>query len=79
MSVAAGPSAPKPWLNNAEGNDYPIDAADTDSVDFSDHGFKHATALGEVAVDVAIDGTTEIPVQAFSLDRFGPTPTRIRG
>lgn len=37
---------------------------------FSGHGFKHATASGDVAVDLALTGTSEIPIERFSPTRF---------
>jgi sarcosine oxidase len=36
----------------------------------SGHGFKFATAVGDVAVDLAMLGGTERPIGAFSLRRF---------
>lgn len=115
VKVGAGPSAPKPWLSHADGNDYPIDAADTDPPEafvrqafpnlvpkavaavpcmnsttpdgdfvigtpqsapslvlaggFSGHGFKHASAVGDLAVDLAVEGGCAVPAR-FSPDRF---------
>jgi sarcosine oxidase len=37
----------------------------------SSHVFNHATACGDIAVDLAIEGTSETSTQAFSPDRFG--------
>jgi sarcosine oxidase len=117
VKVGAGPSAPKPWLDHASANDYPIGPADTGPAEafvrqafpglrpnavvavpcmnskspdgdfvigtawrapaliltggFSGHGFKHASAIGDIAVDLAADGATEIPLERFSPDRFG--------
>ena len=39
----------------------------------SGHGFKFATVVGDVAVDLALHGATERPVAAFSLRRFAKT------
>jgi sarcosine oxidase len=38
----------------------------------SGHGFKFAGAIGDVAVDLAADGGTRRPIDAFSLRRFQP-------
>lgn len=116
VKVGAGPSAPKPWLDHASANDYPIGPADTDPPEdfvrralpglapkavaavacmnskspdgdfvigtprlapsliltggFSGHGFKHASAIADLAIDLATDGTTEIPLTPFSPNRF---------
>lgn len=37
---------------------------------FSGHGFKFASAIGEVLADLATDGETDHDVDMFSLDRF---------
>ncbi|WP_247002769.1 N-methyl-L-tryptophan oxidase [Halosolutus gelatinilyticus] len=37
---------------------------------FSGHGFKFASAIGEVLADLALDGETEHPIEQFSIDRF---------
>jgi len=37
---------------------------------FSGHGFKFAPVLGEVLADLAVDGRTEHPVDAFGFDRL---------
>ncbi|NHN46350.1 N-methyl-L-tryptophan oxidase [Halostella sp. JP-L12] len=37
---------------------------------FSGHGFKFASAVGEVLADLAVDGETEHDVDLFRLDRF---------
>jgi sarcosine oxidase len=37
---------------------------------FSGHGFKFASAVGEVLADLAVDGETAHPVDLFSLDRL---------
>lgn len=37
---------------------------------FSGHGFKHATAVGDVAVELALDGGSDIPLTRFCPDRF---------
>lgn len=37
---------------------------------FSGHGFKYAAAVGEIAADLALDGRPEVPIEAFSPDRF---------
>ncbi|MFK7805630.1 MAG: N-methyl-L-tryptophan oxidase [Anaerolineae bacterium] len=36
----------------------------------SSHGFKHSAAVGESAVQMAISGKSEIPLDAFKLDRL---------
>lgn len=118
VKIGAGPSAPKPLLDSADDNDYPIDRRDTDPVEdfcrrafpgliptaaaaepcmnsrtpdrdfvlgasrrapslvlaggFSGHGFKHAAASGDVCVDLALDGSSGVPLDAFSPDRFHP-------
>ncbi|MFD7161427.1 N-methyl-L-tryptophan oxidase [Kribbella sp. NPDC059898] len=116
VKIGAGPSAPKPLLDRADDNSYPIDERDTGPCErfcerafpgldpvakaaepcmnsrtadrdfiigipekapslvlaggFSGHGFKHASASGDVAVDLAIDGATELPIDRFSPERF---------
>ncbi|AJE80468.1 N-methyltryptophan oxidase [Streptomyces albus] len=116
VKIGAGPSAPKPLLDAADDNVYPIDRRDTDPVEefcrrafpgldpvaaaaepcmnsrtpdrdfligtsvlapslvlasgFSGHGFKHAAASGDVCADLALDGASGIPLDAFSPDRF---------
>ncbi|MEV5967407.1 N-methyl-L-tryptophan oxidase [Kribbella sp. NPDC051952] len=37
---------------------------------FSGHGFKHSAAVGDIAVDLALDGASEIGLGRFSPDRF---------
>ncbi|MEV0286431.1 N-methyl-L-tryptophan oxidase [Kribbella sp. NPDC050820] len=37
---------------------------------FSGHGFKHAAAVGDITVDLAVDGASEIALARFSPDRF---------
>jgi sarcosine oxidase len=37
---------------------------------FSGHGFKYASAVGEILADLAVDGTTSAPVEPFRIDRF---------
>lgn len=37
---------------------------------FSGHGFKFASAVGEVLADLAIDGETDHEIDLFSVDRF---------
>ncbi len=37
---------------------------------FSGHGFKHATGSADVAVDLALEGRSTIPVKDFSPERF---------
>jgi len=37
---------------------------------FSGHGFKFASAIGEVLADLAIDGHTDHDIDLFSIDRF---------
>ncbi len=116
VKIGGGPSAPKPWLDHADDNDYPLNAKDTGPAEefcrvafpgldpvsvagrpcmnskspdgnfvvgipeaapslvlaggFSGHGFKHASAIGEVTVDLALDGDSGIPLATFSPDRF---------
>jgi sarcosine oxidase len=36
---------------------------------FSGHGFKMASAIGEVLADLAVDGDTDLPIDAFRMDR----------
>jgi sarcosine oxidase len=36
----------------------------------SGHGFKFAAVIGDVAVDLAVDGATRRPIAAFGLARF---------
>lgn len=38
---------------------------------FSGHGFKFASAIGEVLADLAVDGETTHDIELFDLDRFG--------
>lgn len=38
---------------------------------FAGHGFKHAPAIGLAAAQLALEAATELPVGAFSPDRFG--------
>jgi sarcosine oxidase len=37
---------------------------------FSGHGFKHASAVGEIVADLALTGGSPIPLDRFSPDRF---------
>ncbi|MFC6718360.1 N-methyl-L-tryptophan oxidase [Natrialbaceae archaeon GCM10025810] len=37
---------------------------------FSGHGFKFASAIGEVLADLALEGESDHPIEMFSLDRF---------
>ncbi len=37
---------------------------------FSGHGFKHAAAVGDVTVDLALDGQSDLPLAAFSPARL---------
>ena len=37
---------------------------------FSGHGFKFASAIGEVLADLAVCGTTDLEIDLFSADRF---------
>lgn len=41
---------------------------------FSGHGFKHATAIGDIAAALATDGACDIPIEGFAPDRFGSDP-----
>ncbi|MGV9798087.1 N-methyl-L-tryptophan oxidase [Mycobacterium sp. NPDC003449] len=38
---------------------------------FSGHGFKHASGIGDIAADLALDGACDIRLDRFSPDRFG--------
>lgn len=38
---------------------------------FSGHGFKFASAVGQIMADLALEGRTELPIGFFSLKRFG--------
>jgi sarcosine oxidase len=40
---------------------------------FSGHGFKHATAVGDVAAELALEGGTTLPIGRFSPTRFVPS------
>jgi sarcosine oxidase len=42
---------------------------------FSGHGFKMSPAIGEAAADLAADGTSDLPIDRFALDRFSLNPT----
>jgi glycine/D-amino acid oxidase-like deaminating enzyme len=37
----------------------------------SGHGFKFTPVLGEALADLALDGSTELPIGFLSLSRFG--------
>lgn len=37
---------------------------------FSGHGFQLGPAVGEIVADLAIDGQTDAPIEAFRIDRF---------
>ena len=39
---------------------------------FSGHGFKFASVIGEVLADLAMEGSTPLPVDFLRADRFGP-------
>ena len=39
---------------------------------FSGHGFKFASAIGEVLADLAMEGRTGLPIDFLKADRFGP-------
>ncbi|MGA8114526.1 MAG: FAD-dependent oxidoreductase, partial [Actinocatenispora sp.] len=39
---------------------------------FSGHGFKFASAVGEIAAELATTGRTSLPVDMFAPDRFDP-------
>jgi len=36
----------------------------------SGHGFKFASAVGRIGADLAVDGSTELPIDSFSPARF---------
>jgi sarcosine oxidase len=37
---------------------------------FSGHGFKFASAVGEIMADLAMNGKTEMPIEFLSAQRF---------
>jgi sarcosine oxidase len=39
---------------------------------FSGHGFKFASAIGEILADLAMEGTSLLPIDFLRADRFGP-------
>jgi sarcosine oxidase len=41
---------------------------------FSGHGFKFAPVLGEVAAQLALTGTTDLPIEPFDPHRFDAPP-----
>jgi sarcosine oxidase subunit beta len=43
---------------------------------FSGHGFQLAPGVGAVVADLIVDGSSEIPIESFSIERFagGVTP-----
>ena len=43
---------------------------------FSGHGFKFASAVGEVLADLATDGKSRHPIGLFAASRFGASPGR---
>ncbi len=40
---------------------------------FSGHGFKHSAAVGDITVDLAMEGASDIALDRFSPNRFGAT------
>lgn len=48
----------------------PANSSVTVGAGFSGHGFKFASAVGEVLADLAIDGTTDHDIGLFDIDRF---------
>lgn len=46
---------------------------------FSGHGFQLGPGVGAVLCELAIDGATPTPVEAFRIDRFGPPRRRESG
>lgn len=40
----------------------------------SGHGFKFAPVIGEILADLALTGSTAMPIELFRADRFGPAP-----
>jgi len=38
---------------------------------FSGHGFKFASAVGEILADLVADGRTDQPIEPFRIDRLG--------
>jgi sarcosine oxidase len=41
---------------------------------FSGHGFKFAPVLGEIAAQLALTGTTDLPIELFDPHRFDALP-----
>jgi glycine/D-amino acid oxidase-like deaminating enzyme len=39
---------------------------------FSGHGFKFAPVIGEALADLALEGTTTLPISFLALDRLQP-------
>jgi sarcosine oxidase, subunit beta len=58
MLPVIGPSMTTPGLLHAFG--------------FSGHGFQLGPAVGAVLAELALDGRTATPIEAFSIDRFRP-------
>jgi sarcosine oxidase len=40
----------------------------------SGHGFKFASAMGQILADLALDGSTELPIGFLSLRRLAASP-----
>ena len=61
---------------NSEDEDFIIDfLPETDgkvivAAGFSGHGFKFSSVVGEILADLAIDGTTALPIDFLGFDRF---------
>ena len=50
---------------------YPDSERVTVACGFSGHGFKFASVIGEALADLAVDGSTRLPIGFLGLDRFG--------
>ncbi len=46
---------------------------------FSGHGFKFTSVMGEILADLATEGTTRLPIEFFSPERFAHPPAAQRG
>jgi len=64
MLPVIGPSMTTPGLLHAFG--------------FSGHGFQLGPAVGAVLTELALDGRTATPIEAFSIDRFRPVGASVR-
>jgi sarcosine oxidase subunit beta len=64
MLPVVGPSMTTPGLLHAFG--------------FSGHGFQLGPAVGAVLAELALDGRTATPIEAFSIDRFRRAGTSVQ-